>query len=211
MANICCCKYVFYTDDGNTDELTRLYKNLVTIIQPPEIKNDYEPAWLGNVATWHGIDWENTISCRGSIELLGGYELGNDYFTLYSDTAWSPTDELWEAVVTQYEGVSFVYVAEEPGMGIFTNTDSEGIYLSEKYLIEIYGNAPIPEGWYPDQDKPECLEIREYFSDFEELADYCTEFTGQEFSSIEELQSYFSDIFNEEDDTYASIHEFTAA
>ena len=211
MANICCSKYAFYATDENKGELLRLYKNLAATMETPSEGNDaIEPGWLGSVAAKHGIDW-NKISCRGSIEYLDDYDPDSYSFTLDSDTAWAPTDELWEAVVAQYKGVSFVYIAEEAGMGIFTNTDSEGIYFPERYLLEIFGNASTPESWYAGQDKPGCFEIREFFEDFEELADYCVRIMGNAFSTIEELQSYLSDIFDEVDCTFACVHEFTAA
>jgi len=211
MPNWCSNKYAFYTNDENKDELQRLHEKLSTIIETPsEVKNGFDPGWLGEVAIKHGLDWEK-ISCRGSIEYLDDYDPDSNFFTLDSETAWAPTNELWAAVIAQYEGVAFVYIAEEPGMGIFTNTDTEGIFFTERYLFEIYGDAAIPEGWYAGQEKPGCLEMREYFQDFEELADYCADFTGKEFSTLEELQSYFNDIFDEEDNTSVSIHEFTAA
>ena len=211
MPNWCSNHYAFYTDDENKDELLRLYNKLSDIMEiPSEIKNDFEPGWLGKVATEHGLDFEK-ISCRGWIEHLEDYEPESNFFTLQSETAWAPTDELWQAVVAQYEGVYFVYVAEEPGFEVFINSDSEGVYFPDKYLIEVHGDIPIPEGWYPDQDKLGCLDIREYFSDFEELADYCADFTGREFSTLEELQGYLSGIFDEEDNAFACIREFVAA
>ena len=211
MPNWCFSKYAFFTTNENKDELLRLHTNLSAIMETPsEIENGSEPGWLGKVAIKHGLDWEK-ISCRGSIEHLEDYEPGSSFFTLDCDTAWTPMDELWEAVIAQYEGLSYVYIAEEPGMGIFVNTDTEGIYFPEKYLMEIYGDAPIPDGWYANQDKPGCFDIREYFKDFEELADYCAKLTGKEFGTLEELQSYISDIFDEENNTSANIHEFTKA
>ena len=209
MANICCCKYVFFTKDESKDELLRLHRNLTTIIQPPEVKIDSEPGWLGHVAVWHNIDGEN-VSCRGTIEKLDDYEPDTNFFTLYSDTDWCPMDELLEAVVAQYIGVSFVYLAEEPGFDIFTNTDETGVYIPEKYLLEIYGNARIPEGWFPHRDKPECFEIREYFSCLASFTDYCAKLTGKEFSRLEELRNYFATTFYGADNTSVSIREFTA-
>ena len=117
---------------------------------------------------------------------------------------------MWEAVIAQYEGVSFVYMAEEPGSEIFINTDTTGIYLPEKYLMEIYGDAPVPDGWYVNKDKSGCLNIREYFDNFGDLTDFCTELTGKEFNTLGELQTYFSELFDEEDNTTANIYEFTA-
>jgi len=210
MPNWCYSKYAFYTNDENKDELLRLHMNLSDIIkEPSEVKNGFEPGWLGKVAISHGLNWEE-VSCRGSIDYLDDYEPGNSFFTLESETAWAPTEELWEIVIGQYKGVSFVYKAEEPAESIYTNTDIEGTYFPEKYLLELYGDTSIPEGWFAGQDKPDSLDIREYFADFDELMDYCAEFTGKEFNTFEDLQNYFTGIFDGEIGVLVGIHEFTA-
>jgi hypothetical protein len=208
MPNWCFSKYAFYTNNEDKGELIRLYNNLSDIMQKPsEIKNDFEPGWLGKVAIKHGFDWEK-ISCRGSITHLDDYETGDSFFTLETETAWTPTDALWEAIIVQYEGVSYVYIAEEPGNEIFINTDIDGIYFQGKYLLEICGDVPIPEGWYAGKDKPDYLDIREYFESLDEFMDYFIKLTGREFSTIEEARVYLSDIFAQEHNTIANIHEF---
>ena len=210
MPNWCANKYVFYTNDENKGELLRLYNNLAAIMQESsEVKNGFEPGWLGKVAISHGIDWD-TVPCRGAIENLGDYEPDDTCFTLETETAWVPTDELWEAVTAQYIGISYAYMAEEPGSEIYMNTDIEGRYLTEKYLIELCGDALIPEGWYANRHKPKSLDIREYFSSFDSLAEFCVGFTGKTFGNIEELQNYFYDIFGEKNNIIVGIHEFTA-
>jgi hypothetical protein len=174
-----------------------------------EAKNAFEPGWLGLVAIKHGLDWEKEISCRGTIEHLDDYEPGSNFFSLESVSDWVPMNELWEAVMAQYEGISFVYIAEECGERIYVNTDIEGIYFPEKYLLEICGDAPIPDGWYANQDKPLCLEIREYFNNFDDLRDYFIKLTGKEFDTVEELENYLSALFDEENNTVANVLEFT--
>jgi len=176
---------------------------------PSEVINVYEPGWLGLVAIKHGLDWEKEISCRGTIEHLDDFEPGSSFFTLESDTDWTPMYELWEAVIAQYDGISFVYTAEECGERIYINTDTEGLCLSERYLLNICSDVSIPEGWYANRNKPLCLDIREYFSSFDDLRDYCIKLTGKEFDTFEELESYLSDIFEGESNTFANVHEFT--
>jgi len=182
----------------------------VAIIQPPEVKEGDDPSWLTNVATWHGIGWEQ-VSCRGRIEYMSEYKQGDIFFTVDTETAWGPTDELWQAVIAKYEGISFVYIAEEPGMGVFINTDTEGIFFTEKFMINIFGDAPLPDGWYEGKDKPTHVDIHEYFEDFDEVKEFCAEFTGKEFCTIEELQNYFHEVFDEKSDLIGGVYEFTAA
>ena len=209
MANWCMNRHAFFTDKENESELIRFHEKLSSIMKTPsEVPNGFEPGWLGKVAIAHGVDWKE-ISCKGEISTLGEYEPGSNFFTLESESAWTPANELWEAVIANYEGVAFVYIAEESGMGIYTNTDVDGRFFSDRYLLEILGDAPIPEDWYANQEKPGCLEIREYFESLDAFTKYCTDFTGQKFSTYEEWQNYFSSIFGEESGVIAEVHEFT--
>jgi len=205
MANICCNKYAFYSNDESTDELKRFHKNLSAIMETPTKDSTIG---LDLVVTMHGLDC-NKIACKGTIDNLGDYSPESNFFTLNSDTAWAPTEGLWKVVTAQYKGVSFVYIAEECGANIYVNTDAEGLYLPERYLLEICGDALIPDGWYANQEKPDYLDIRDYFNNFDDLMDYCTELTGKNFDTLKELQVYISDHFDEEANTIAKVIEFT--
>jgi hypothetical protein len=176
-----------------------------------KIENGFGLGWLGDVAVKHGLKWED-IPCRGTIEFLEEYEAGSGSFGFDTETAWSPCDELWEAVIAQYDGVSHVYISEEPGMSYFVNSDTEGRFLPERFLFEVFGEVPIPDGWYAERSvKPNCLSEREYFSDFEELAEHCAEITGRKFAAIEELRGYFENVFDGKDGVIVGVHEFEAA
>ena len=207
MANMCSNKYAFFTNNESKAELMRLHKNLSAIIEPPNAPKDYDARWLGNIAIWHEID-RSMISCRGYAGELEDYDPNSNFFTLETDTDWSPTDELWEAVIALYDGVSFVYIAEEPGSEIYVNTDIVGTYFCDRYLLELYGDVPIPDDWFIGKDKPNCLDIREYFACFDTLRDYCADFTGKELNTLEEMQDYFCSALDEEI-AIIGVHEFT--
>jgi len=211
MPNCCMNKCAFFTNsdsEKNKKEIARLYKALAGIMEKPlEASNDFEPGCLREVAIAHGIDWEK-IRCRGSIEILGEFEPGDMSFVIETDTAWSPTTELWDAVIEQYEDISYVYICEEPGMGIFVNTDTEGRFFVDRYLLEIWGDAPIPDGWYAGRDKPSCLEIREYFECFDKLYEFCKGVMGREFDTFDELTEYLDELFGDVDNTCANVYEF---
>ena len=212
MPNWCSTKYVAYTDREDQSELKRFYSNLAMIMQKPsEIENGFGAGWLGDVAVKHGINWER-ISCRGTIEHLDEYETGDSSFSFETETAWGPCDELWEAVIGKYDGVSYVYLSEEPGCDYFVNSDTKGRFLTERFLLEMWGDEPIPEEWYARRvTKPSCLDEREYFSDFGALAEYCGEITGRKFATFDELCNYFYNLFDEESNAFVAIREFEDA
>ena len=212
MPNWCSTKYVAFTDREDKSELKRLYDNLTAAMQvPSEVDNGFGAGWLGDIAIKHGFNWED-IPCRGTLSYLDEYEAESGFFGFDTETAWGPCEELWEAVIAQYDGVSHVYLSEEPDMLYFVNSDTERRFLTEEFLLEIFSDAPIPDGWYANRPvKPASLEEREYFSGFEGLAEYCADITGREFASLDELRGYFESMFGENAYAIVGIHEFEAA
>ena len=212
MPNWCSTKYVAFTDCEDKSELKRLHDNLTSAMQTPSVvENGFGEGWLGDIALKHGLNWED-IPCRGTIEHLDEYDEDSVSFSFATETAWEQCDELWDAVISQYEGVSHVYISEELGNAHFVNSDIEGRFLPEKFLLDMWGNGSIPDGWYAERTtKPVCLDEREYFVDFEALANHCAKITGRAFASLEELRNYFDNIFDEDANIFANIHEFEAA
>jgi len=233
MPNWCHASYIFKAKSKSKKELQRLHQAIAeTIIKPSEIENDFEPGWLAKIAMAHGICRDN-VPCRGSItELDVAVSVGDFgdagelcYFRIDEETAWSPATELWEAVVEQYDGVSFVYCAEEVGNGIFVNTDVSGLFFCERYLLEICCNSTslIPDYWpFEGRDRRPTgdekglihLDIREYFSSFEKLQEYFAKLTGKTLDNAVEMQEYLDGIVSKTDgiqNAYfsASIIEFS--
>ena len=210
MANWCSTKYAFYTKDEDKGELLRFYGSLINVMKSPSaIPNDFGSGWLGNVLDRHGLDWE-AVPCRGYISHIDDSPDENS-FTIETEAAWEPVTALWEAVLATYNGVSFVYVAEEPGNTVYINTDTLGRFFPDRYLLDIFGDGQIPENWYPGQDKPSYLDIREYFNDFASLSDYCVEIMDKQFHSVAEIDAFLSDTFDGQSLIHANIHEFKTA
>ena len=140
MANWCFSNFTFFVEkDEDLGELKRLHKILTEgLLRPSEVKNSFEPGWLGKVAINHDICWES-VKCRGAIEFIDDkiVEVSPMCFSIRTETAWEPMVELWEAVTAKYRGVSFVYLAEESGLGIFINTDRSGRFYTERYRLEV--------------------------------------------------------------------------
>ena len=127
-------------------------------------------------------------------------------------------------MLEQYDGVSLVYSAEEPGNGVFINSDADGTFFSDRYLLEISCNKMsfIPSDWpFEGMDKPlgdendlDDLDIREYFSSFEELQVFFQKLTSKVFDCAEEIAEYLDGIASETDgieNAYfmSSVNEFT--
>jgi hypothetical protein len=53
------------------------------------------------------------------------------------ETAWSPLPEVYEKFAEKY-GLSFVYIAEECGCEIYVNTDVEGRFFTDRYILDYF-------------------------------------------------------------------------
>ena len=116
-------------------QLLDLYHQIEEQEGQKRLENDFGNWWEGNFVDRFQIGKPGSINCRGSIEYMD--ELEPDYFQIYQEDAWGPNVELWEKILqTHYSAVSLVYEAEEPGFGLYVNTDITGRFLSDRYLVE---------------------------------------------------------------------------
>lgn len=148
MANICDTLYVVYGDqtmllklsldlqiatEGN-DRLYRVYQQAGYKFN--ETKGEFEKP---------DSEW---IRCRGNVDgfniILNDDEEDEENNTLsitniniYCSTAWSPFIESFERMLQEkYPGLEMVCQAEEPGCGVFINTDTSRKYLPTKWLLD---------------------------------------------------------------------------
>lgn len=232
MPNWCSSSIIIKSKKGNEKEVQRLHQAIsLAYSTPSEIENSFELGWLGKIAASHSLNWED-VPCRGTIiEFDDEVHTGNfedegefSYFRVDTESAWSPMTELWEAIVEQYDGVSFVYIAEEAGNGIFINSDATGLFFCDRYVLEICCNtmSVVPNDWAFDGiEKPAGdengladLDIREFFDSFESLKDFFTKLTGKEFDCHTEMAEYLDGIAIDADGVknayfMASVNEFT--
>jgi len=129
MANWCGTSIAFYSRDRQM--LTDFHDKIATITA--------EDSWLGNVLKFYGFDPED-YSCRSSIYYISDVSQDADkiwYFILDQEDAWSPHTAPWDAILSVVNGdIEFVYKSEEPGQNIFVNSDIEGWYFKEHYVID---------------------------------------------------------------------------
>ena len=124
MANWCSTTVIF---TGSEKNLKSFYDDFM--FAQEHIKEGCND-WIGRLLLLKGIDHEQ-IHCRGFYNYI---EMEEDRITLLSEDAWSPCIETYDKFAEMY-GLSYVLCAEEPGMGIYINTDTEHKYFLEKYII----------------------------------------------------------------------------
>ena len=142
MANWCSTSYVFFS---KTEEpIKKLYNAVRSATSPDRTDNrtsDFKADWLGNILIDHGFDWKK-IRCRGSVTYIREPDSNGDYyfFELSEEGAWCPQSEVFENVLTlpEYDGIQFVYMAEESGCEVYINTDTSGLFFPEKYYCEVF-------------------------------------------------------------------------
>lgn len=129
MANWCDTSIAFYSRDRVN--LTALRNKIA------EITND--DSWLGNVLIHYGFNPKD-FNCRSSIYYISDVSQDEDkiwYFLLDQADAWSPHTDAWDYILSSVDGdIEYVYKSEEPGQGVFVNSDTEGWYFKERYVID---------------------------------------------------------------------------
>ena len=165
-------------------------------LKPLNLKNCYS-RFSGTfaIAKGFGLDSEK-ISCRGSIYFIEEVNIENADFTAFgldTTTAWNPLNEVWDAILSldEFEGIEYVFRAEE-GTEININTDKHGWYFDERYKLDIWLDISLISGEFSEELRIKWFSTKVYSWDdinnkFEEV---------QYFSSFEELQKLFSDIFH---------------
>lgn len=188
MANWCGTTIAFYSQD----------KIQLEALHTAISNRTHENIWLGNICTYHGLSAEN-YSCRSLINCIG--EISQDeysywYFLVDQEDAWDPHISVWESVLDMYyRKVEFEYRSEEDGCGIFVNSDIEGYYFPERFIID----ACVKD-----------TEDRIYTSTFDETLSLCKQILrDRSISSIEQAR-YIGEHFVKKEgyDGWFNIYEF---
>lgn len=190
MANICLDTVVFYCDEGN-NELLKALGTVVEKCYPPQM-----PCYKQQISvlTEHlGLD-TNGLSLRGDVSY---YDVTDDYIKLYVDTAWTPLYGCYQAIARHF-GLNFVMRSEEPGCGLFINTDVDGRFMAERYRLCLSCDGAVDAMYkklYEEQPEREA-----YFETEQELLEYLSKygFEADTFDKASELL----------DKEYVCINEF---
>lgn len=149
MPNWCATSIVFYSFDRG--QIEKLHKIIFEMNKTGRIENGFGNLWLGNFVDKCGLDY-NDVYCRGMITYFDDARVDDDgrwYLIIYQDDAWYPITEVWDLFLAWCcPDVKYVYCAEEPGCEIYINTDTSGLFFSDKYMVEWYDE----DDWITDSD-----------------------------------------------------------
>ncbi len=117
---------------------------------PAKIPSDFGNFWLGNIVEKGlGVDpLKGPYYCRGSVCDMSFDEEAEDVtpvglvtaprLLVTTETAWCPMLKMWVALVKRYCPKSrIVYIAEEPGWGIYVTNDPE---YKRKYNMDSFND-----------------------------------------------------------------------
>lgn len=191
MPNWCYSQFAF---TGKKESIFDLFDKIEKFTSQPRYDGS-EPGpyqfgnkWLGNIVGGFGGDPDVT-KCRGEIV---DFDLKDDVLFVTTETAWVPMLDMWEDIILdKYPDVSFVFTAEESGMGIYVNTDTEHRFFKEKYLID--NGDDLCEYFGVDEVDKACNLLREKY--------------GCEGETIEELVDWYN---NKKGECEICLYEFEA-
>lgn len=160
MPNWCVTNVLFF---GDRDKVKKLYEDWDTAIN---VIADGDDGWLGRLLAYNDIG-ANEVYCRGFVDTL---ELQENGVYVISEDAWAPMFDFYDLIAELY-GLQYVLMAEEPGNGLYLNTDTEGRYFPERYMLEVV--VDDEEAYKGDKliETLQELSSERYFDSFEPIAE----------------------------------------
>lgn len=133
MPNWCGNSIAFYQEDGGSAMIGAFYADV-------QKYQDYKDPETGQISDWVGhwlrsnrVDTD-TLYTRG---FFISCELYDDHVRVDMRTAWEPLPEVWDLMAGKYE-LAYVYIAEEPGCGVYINTDAAGRFFTSRYMLNCF-------------------------------------------------------------------------
>ncbi|MCL2698158.1 MAG: hypothetical protein FWE74_08770 [Oscillospiraceae bacterium] len=132
MPNWCNNSIAFYQEDGGNDLLEAFYTDIERYQNFTNVNGSLSN-WCGHYLISNKIDTDE-VYCRG---FFTNCELYSDHVRIDMETAWGSLPEIYEKFAEKY-GLSFVYIAEESGCEIYVNTDIEGRFFTDRYILDYF-------------------------------------------------------------------------
>lgn len=218
MANTCCSSYTFYgKDEATLKALNRFLENVVNDRRTGANLVDGRGGFYDGIYAQHlvGIPEKEWALARSEISTLDDIRVdlvGNYYFQMVTNDAWSPQPEGWEAVLDKkFPGISLAYQGEEEGCDVFVCHDPTGLYYTDRYIVDAYleGNSNVicEESEYFETEK-DCLSFcKKKLKEFFEVHD--TTFYMDDYTDIKAVKSLMDRSFEMlNDNERFAIREF---
>ena len=122
-------------------------------------------------------------------------------FGVDTETAWAPHMEVFYRLIGEkYDNaIRMVYQSEECGCGIYINTDKEGKYFPERYMVDCRHFGEFH---------------KEYFDSLEKAVEWIQgeydDFGYELFDTVEDVERKVQDVSGWDEDGFFSFHEFVA-
>ena len=178
MSNWCSNELYFWSADAS--ETKRLYDDVSNLM------NGRNAVALSEITSFYGDDDE--IGGRGTCYSVN-FEKNAVY--MYCETAWGPSDDLFDFIAEHYKKMKYVYMAIEPGCDVYVNTDrpNKPRFFPQKYIL--------------DEENEGMM----FFSNAKELLAKLNELQETHIRTLKAAKKYASD-WNCSHDEYLAIHVF---
>lgn len=122
------------------------------------------------------------------------------YFYFQTESAWSPNVEVFTKIIREKFDDEFEleHCSEESGMGIYINTDSDGLFFSDRYYLD-------------------CCINNEYYTEYYETKEAVLDWIKEKFPTVDvtvntalhKIEDAVEKCLGDDEDGYISLHEFS--
>ena len=195
MANYCSNSIVFFSKDKS--KLSRFLRKVYAA---------YDSIGSGfyNLMVLHGYKNREILSVIDKRDSFTHCDtklaLENDTYSFRVDveTAWEPHMAMFYKIIREKynDAIQMVYMAEECGSDLYVNSDKEGIYFRERYMVDCCHNGEY---------------LKEYFESYPEAIDWIRSEYGidtDKFDSIQEVEAKVEAVNSFDDGDFFNFHRF---
>lgn len=77
------------------------------------------------------------------------------YFIFQTESAWNPNVDVFRKIISDKYGeeLDIEHCSEEPGMGIFINTDEEGFFFTDRYYLNSCINGEYETEYFESREE----------------------------------------------------------
>ena len=122
------------------------------------------------------------------------------YFYFQTESAWSPNVEVFTKIIREKFDDEFEleHCSEESGMGIYINTDSDGLFFPDRYYLD-------------------CCINNEYYTEYYETKEAVLDWIKEKFPTVDvtvnmalhKIEDAVEKCLGDDEDGYISLHEFS--